>query len=328
MAFVDQVVLKISAGRGGDGVVRWRREKSVPRGGPAGGDGGFGADVYAVGYRNMHTLHDYRHQTVFKAEDGEPGADKQLHGKSGEDLVLKFPLGSILKIVEIDKTFELLEEGQKVLLFRGGKGGLGNVHFKSSTNQVPQEFTEGRVGEYGTVEVELRMIADVGLIGYPNAGKSSLLNMLTKAKSKVGNYNFTTLEPHLGDWYGYILADIPGLIEGAADGRGLGHKFLRHVERTKMLVHLIEAGSGNYAADYKVIRKELGNFKKELLDKKEIVVISKVDNLNLEDKEVKKEFDKKIKVLTKVAGQEPTILSLYDESSIKNFEKTLRDILK
>ncbi len=187
--------------------------------------------------------------------------------------------------------------------------------------------TEGRRGEFGTVEVELRMIADVGLIGFPNAGKSSLLNALTKAQSKVGNYNFTTLEPHLGDWYGYILADIPGLIEGASEGKGLGHKFLRHVERTKMLVHMIDAASEDYAVDYKVIRGELGNFKKELLDKKELLVISKVDNLDLLDKEVKKDFDKKLKALVKASKQDPILLSLYDAESVKNFEKRLRDIL-
>jgi GTP-binding protein len=288
MAFLDHVVLNIKAGKGGDGVVRWRRERAIDMGGPAGGDGGKGGDVYVVGQRNLHTLHHYSQQKDFQAESGSNGGSKNMHGKSGEDLYLYFPLGTEIFIKEYERIIDLTEEGQTELLFRGGQGGLGNVHFKSSTNRSPEEFTAGKNGEFGTVVANLKMIAEVGLIGYPNVGKSNLLNTLTKAESKVGNYNFTTLEPHLGDWYGHILADIPGLIEGASEGRGLGIKFLKHVERTNLLVHLIDASSKDFVKDYKVIREELGRYNRELLNKKEILVISKVDNLHPNVKEVLK----------------------------------------
>jgi GTP-binding protein len=288
MAFLDNVTLNIKAGKGGDGVVRWRRERAVDMGGPAGGDGGRGGDVYVVGQRNLHTLYHYSHQKDFQAENGNPGESREMHGKSGEDLCLYFPLGSELYIKEYDRRIDLVEEGQTELLFRGGTGGLGNVHFKSSTNRSPEEFTKGKQGEFGTVEVNLKFIAEVGLIGYPNVGKSNLLNTLTNAQSKVGNYNFTTLEPHLGDWYGHILADIPGLIEGAAEGKGLGHKFLKHIERTSFLIHLIDASTKDFVKDYKTIRAELGKYNNELLNKKEIVVISKIDNLYPNVKEILK----------------------------------------
>lgn len=328
MAFLDSTTLNIKAGKGGDGVVRWRRESGIPMGGPYGGDGGVGGDVYVLGQRNLHTLHDYKNIKDFAAEDGQNGGTKLMAGKNGEDLVLKFPLGTILFIEEIEKEIEIINEGEQILLFKGGRGGLGNNHFKSSTNQAPEEFTRGKVAEYGTVKVELKMIADVGLIGYPNAGKSSLLNMITKAQSKVGNYNFTTLEPHLGDFHGYILADIPGLIEGASEGKGLGHKFLKHVERTHMLVHMIESTSKDPVDDYTKIRKELNIFNPSLSEKKEIIILSKVDNLgDVSDKAVAKDLDAKIKLLKKASKKEIYTLSLFDEASVKAFEKLLLENL-
>jgi GTP-binding protein len=327
MAFLDNTVLQISAGKGGDGVVRWRRESGIPMGGPWGGDGGDGGDVYVQGIRNMHTLHNYRHQKEFSAEDGGNGGTKLMAGKNGEDLILQFPLGTVLYIQEIDKEIDLVTEDEKILLFKGGAGGLGNDHFKSSTNQAPEQCTLGKIGEFGTVSVELRLIADAGLIGFPNAGKSSLLNSLTKSKSKVGDYNFTTLEPHLGDWYGYILADIPGIIEGASEGRGLGIKFLQHIQRTKLLIHLIESTSESFLTDYKVIRKELETFNSELTFKKEIVVISKIDMLDFSDTKKEKDFNKNLQELEDFLGKKVIQLSLFQDESIKEFEKVLKENL-
>lgn len=334
MAFLDQVTLNIKAGKGGDGVVRWRHERGIEMGGPSGGDGGNGGDVFIVGQRNLHTLHNYSQQKDFIAQDGESGGNKEMHGKSGEDLFLYFPLGSQIYIKEYDRAIDLVEEGQKELLFRGGQGGLGNVHFKSSTNRSPEEFTKGKVGEFGTVEINLKMIAEVGLIGYPNVGKSNLLNTLTKAQSKVGNYNFTTLEPHLGDWYGHIIADIPGLIEGASEGRGLGIKFLKHVERTNLLVHLVDASSKDFVKDYKIIREELGNYNETLLHKKEILVVSKIDNLYPNVKEILtgklkvtkilKPKENKVKVL-KLSKKE---LAKYSKQEVKDLKQKNKDDIR
>jgi GTP-binding protein len=326
MAFLDHVKLNIKAGKGGDGVVRWRTARAEDMGGPAGGDGGKGGNVYVVGQRNLHTLHHYAQAKDFFAEDGANGGGDKKHGKSGEDLYLKFPLGSTLYVEEYDRTIDLLEEGQTELLFNGGFGGMGNTQFKSSTNRSPEEFTPGKIGEFGTVTVNLKFIADVGFIGFPNAGKSSLLNALTNAQSKVGNYNFTTLEPHLGDFYGHILADIPGLIEGASDGKGLGIKFLKHVERTGLLVHLIDSKEKDFVKAYNTIRKELGKYNLELLSKKEIVMVTKIDNIFPNVKELSKgkvslkKFVKPKETKVKVLKLSAKDLKKYSKSEVKEMK--------
>jgi GTP-binding protein len=314
MAFLDYVKLNVKAGKGGSGVVRWRHERSVAYGGPWGGNGGRGGDVYIVGKRNLHTLHNYANQTDFHAADGEEGGNKLKQGAKGKDLTLEFPLGTEIYVQEYDKKIDITKEDVPTLLFRGGDFGFGNDHFKSSVNRSPETATDGKPGEWGTLQVNLKFIADVGLIGFPNAGKSSLLNFLTNANSKVGNYKFTTLEPHLGDYHGYILADIPGLIEGASEGRGLGHKFLKHIERTGILVHMIDAGEKDYTKAYKTIREELGKYNSELLKKKEILVISKLDNLGVS-------LDLLIGRKTKKIKTETPKFKILSESKIKKLSK-------
>jgi GTP-binding protein len=318
---IDSITLTISAGKGGDGVVRWRREKGIPYGGPAGGDGGDGGDVYFRVVRDVTALAQYVHKKEWVADAGDSGQKRGMHGGSAQDLYLVIPLGSIVYNKEYDKHYEFMEEGD-VLVLRGGKGGLGNQNFKSSTNRAPEEFTKGEPGEYGTFEIELRLMADAGFIGLPNAGKSSLLNALTRAGAKVGNYAFTTLEPNLGAYYGYVLADIPGLIEGASEGKGLGHKFLRHITRTNMLVHLISAENEDVAQEYLTIRKELGNYNSDLLTKKELVVLSKIDTVHSD------EVKKKIEALKKVSKKEVISLSLFDDMSVKHFGDELGKHLK
>lgn len=318
---IDHVTLKIEAGKGGDGVVRWRREHGIPFGGPAGGDGGKGGDVYFRIVRDIQALSIYKHKKEWSAPEGVAGQKRSMHGSKGEDMYLVLPVGSVVYNREYDKKYEFTEEGD-FLILRGGKGGLGNEQFKTSINRAPKEFTKGEKGEFATFEVELKLIADVGLIGLPNAGKSSLLNALTRAGAKIGDYPFTTLEPNLGAYFGYVLADIPGLIEGASDGKGLGHKFLRHITRTRVLVHLVSAENDNVKEAYDTIRTELGKYDRELLKREEIVVLSKVDTVS--DDEIKD----KVKILKRASGKDIVVLSLYKDETIKSFGDMLTKTLQ
>ncbi len=327
MAFVDEIKFYAKAGDGGDGVVRWRQEKFIPKGGPAGGDGGRGGDFYVVGVRDIGILAKYKSKTRFEAERGEDGGKKSLHGAQGEDMLFELPVGSVITNTRTGEEWQLTEEGQKVMLLKGGFGGFGNEHFKSSRDVAPKKANKGGPGEEGDFHVELQIFADVGLVGLPNAGKSSLLNMVTNAKAKVADYAFTTLDPNLGDFYGYIIADIPGIIEGAAEGKGLGIKFLRHVKRTRMLAHLVSFENEDMMATYKQIRSELEKYDKEnklgedgLSQKEEIIILTKTDvtKPDLVAKKVK-EFQK--------LKKQVFVLSLYDDESIKTFSHEMSKIL-
>lgn len=277
--FVDELTITAKAGRGGDGVVRWRHEKFIPMGGPAGGNGGRGGDVYMRAVRDIGLLAKYTGSKEFKAIDGESGQKRSKFGEGGADVYIDVPVGATVTEEERGRVYSFMEEGETHKILKGGRGGLGNEHFKSSTNRSPVESTKGRPGEYGTFHIELSLIVNVGIIGLPNAGKSTLLNALTRATAKVGSYPFTTLEPHLGDLHGLILADIPGLIEGASEGKGLGHKFLRHVQRTKMLLHCVSLEEVEPLSTYTLVREELKKFDTSLLQKEEWIILTKKDVL-------------------------------------------------
>jgi GTP-binding protein len=322
MAFIDEARIYAESGKGGDGVIRWLRTKESARGGPAGGDGGKGGDVVLVGVRDLAALSNYRYEKKFHGENGEAGKGELKHGSNGADALLKVPVGTTIRVVDTGEEYEITQEDERITLFRGGKGGLGNARFKSSTNQNPFEQTAGRKGKGSELELTLKIIADAGLIGLPNAGKSSLLNALTRAKSKVGDYPFTTLGPSLGDFYGYILADIPGLIEGASSGRGLGIKFLKHVERTGILLHLVSADQDDAVAAYREVRGEIELFGHGLADKREIIVLSKTD-LRTPD-----ECETIAKALAKATGKEVLSVSIADDDALKVFSDTLTKILK
>ena len=332
MAFTDQVTIYASSGKGGDGVIRWLRTKESARGGPSGGDGGRGGDVILVGVRDLEALSHYRYEKKFHAENGEAGKSELKHGANGKDIFLKVPVGTFARIVQTEDEYEITKENEQIIIFRGGKGGLGNARFKSSTNQNPFQQTSGKEGKGGNIELTLKIIADVGLIGLPNAGKSSLLNALTHAKSKVGSYPFTTLEPHLGYFsagggpasggYGYIIADIPGLIEGASSGRGLGIKFLKHVERTGILLHLVSADQDDPLAAYREVRKEIELFGHGLAKKREIIVLSKRDIVSPE------EYETKIQLLARETDRRVLSVSVKDPKSLKTFADRLSKILK
>lgn len=324
MALIDEVQLHIKAGDGGDGIVSWRREKYRPMNGPGGGNGGEGGNVYAEAVADLAYLDYYTHTKKFAAESGARGGKMGCEGKNGEHLVLKFPRGTVLTNRETGDAFEVSEIGERILILEGGRGGLGNEHFKSSTNTTPMEWTPGTLGEEAEFDIELRLFADVGFVGLPSAGKSTLLNALTNAKSKVGAYHFTTLDPHLGAMHGYILADIPGIIEGASLGKGLGHKFLRHIRRTKALVHLVGLDSEEPMVDYKTIRNEIKEYGQGLSDKDEIVLLSKNDMIETDE-----EVESTIKEFKEYTGHNRVYsITAYDESSIKNFKDVLTKYLK
>ena len=301
MKFLDQAKIYVKAGNGGSGSSSFRREKFIEFGGPDGGDGGDGGSIVLIAESNLNTLIDFRFQQHFKAGKGQNGMGKQKTGKTGEDLILKVPIGT--QIFEEDNNTlieDLKKEGQKIIVARGGKKGLGNVRFKSSTNRAPRKKTDGSEGEGFWIWLQLKVIADIGIIGMPNAGKSSLLSALTKAKPKIANYPFTTLNPNLGvasySNKEVTIADIPGLIEGAHEGIGLGDKFLRHIERCKSLIHLIDITGEDILENYLKIRKELSKYSSNLLKKKEIIVFNKIDIINAN--EIKKKiniFKNKIK---------------------------------
>ncbi|MGB8815941.1 MAG: GTPase ObgE [Minisyncoccia bacterium] len=316
MAFIDELKIHLKAGSGGNGVIRWLHEKGIDHAGPAGGNGGKGGDVYLKTLRDVGILYKYQNIKEFSAKRGVDGMKKSMHGKDGEDFYFELPIGSVVTNLVTREKFELEKEGEEIKVLNGGRGGLGNEYFKSSRNISPEQCSEGKRGEEADFFIELQLMADAGFVGLPNAGKSSLINALTNTKSKVASYQFTTLEPHLGDMHGFILADIPGLIEGASEGKGLGHKFLRHIKRTKIILHCVSLDSKKPLADYVVIRKELENYSEVLAEKKEIVILTKTDEVDEKRvKEVKKIIAKKNKNILEV--------SILDDKSIKVLKDTL-----
>ena len=322
MKFVDEITLSIKAGDGGSGVVRWLHEKGKEFGGPSGGDGGNGGSVYARAVRDINILSKYRGHTSFEAKHGGTGEKNSRHGKDGDALYINLPVGSIVTNKKTGKFFELLMDGEEHCMLTGGRGGFGNEHFKSSRNIRPKEWTPGKKGESADFYVELALIADAGIIGLPNAGKTSLLNILTHARAKVGSYQFTTLDPNLGDFYGFILADIPGLIEGASKGKGLGYKFLRHITRTKALIHCISLESNTMLEDYQTIRQELLLYKNELGAKKEVIVLTKSDLVSKEKAdETKSRFRER-------TSNEVFVVSVVDATSLKEFSDALVKLLE
>ncbi len=309
MAFVDELTFHAKAGDGGNGVVRWRREKYIPKGGPSGGDGGKGGDVLATAVRDLNVLAKHAHRPHFTAERGEDGEASLRHGANGKDIVIPLPLGAVVTNTRTGEQVELLEENRQIVLLRGGVGGYGNAYFKSPENTTPKESTAGAQGEEAKFHVELRIIADAGFVGLPNAGKSSLLNELTHARAKVASYPFTTLDPNLGDYHGYVLADIPGLIEGASQGKGLGQKFLRHLARTRFVIHCVSFENDDMLAAYDMVREEMLTFG-GLEKKPECIVLTKSDVATSE------RVAEAVELFEKRTGVRPLPVSVLDETSL------------
>ena len=322
MKFLDQVKIYVKAGDGGSGSPSFRREKFIEFGGPDGGDGGKGGSVMLVSERNLNTLIDFRYQQHFKAERGRDGSGKNKTGRGGENLYLKVPIGTQV-FEEDNKTliFDFKKENEEFVAAIGGKGGFGNTRFKSSTNRAPKKFTKGAIGEEFWIWLQLKTIADIGIIGLPNAGKSSLLASLTSATPKIANYKFTTLNPNLGvaiyDDKEITLADIPGLIEGAHKGTGLGIKFLKHIERCKVLLHLIDISEKNLVNSYSQVREEMAKYSSELLKKQEIIVFNKTDLVDEEEK------NKKIKEFHEIIKKPAFETSTLDKKSVSDIKSKL-----
>ena len=293
MKFIDEAKIEVHAGSGGNGAASFRREKYVPRGGPDGGDGGNGGSVWARADRNVNTLIDYRFARIHRARNGAKGMGSDCSGRAGEDIELRVPVGTIVRDADSgDLVADLAKDGARALLARGGSGGLGNIHFKSSVNRAPRQFTRGMPGEVRKLALELRVLADVGLLGLPNAGKSTFIRAVSSARPKVADYPFTTLNPSLGvvrmGEASFVVADIPGLIEGASEGAGLGHQFLRHLSRTRLLLHLVDLTEEDPAKDARVIAAELKKFEDTLYRKPRWLVFNKIDAVEDADARIKK----------------------------------------
>ena len=329
MKFLDQAKIFIASGNGGDGCASFRREKYIEYGGPNGGDGGKGGDIIFVVDENLNTLIDFRYQQHFKAKRGENGKGKNQTGADGKNLIIKVPPGT--EIYNEDKSvllYDLVEKNQKIIFSRGGNGGLGNSHFKSSTNQAPRKFTKGEIGKEMWVWLSLKLFADIGIIGKPNAGKSTFLSKISNASPKIGDYPFTTINPVLGTVKRFdqeiVLADIPGLIEGAHEGKGLGDKFLAHIERCKILLHLVDATDKDWQKNYQTVRNEIIKYGKKIASKKEIIVISKADLFNSDKenviKKIKNLIDSDIFVISSLnnEGLEELIDNLFSSVNIND----------
>lgn len=304
--FIDEAEIEVKAGDGGDGAVAFRREKYVPKGGPSGGNGGKGGDVIIQAFRNLNTLLDFKYKRKYAAGNGAMGGSSLKDGKNGKDVLIKVPIGTIVKDSESQKVLaDLDKDGKLIVVAKGGRGGKGNSNFATPTNQAPRFAEKGKKGESRKIILELKLIADVGIVGFPNAGKSTLISVISAAKPKIADYPFTTLEPNLGivyykDYKSFTVADIPGIIEGAHEGKGLGLKFLRHIERTKILLFLIEVTSENIERDYKILLNELKQYSKKLAERKKIIALSKTDLINkksLEKISLKKFSKEKIPII-------------------------------
>ena len=337
MKFIDKSKIRVVSGRGGNGMVAWRREKYVDKGGPAGGDGGNGGDVFLVADENMSTLMDFKHKSVFKAEAGENGGIKNMHGRCAKELVIKVPVGTVVKDVKTGSVIaDLTKNGQKVLVAKGGRGGRGNARFATAQKRAPQFCEPGEPSIERELFLELKLIADVGLLGMPNAGKSTLISRISSAKPKIADYPFTTLIPNLGvvkkrSGDGYVVADIPGLIEGASEGVGLGHDFLRHVERCRFLIHLVDITEDNPFENYAKINSELAKYSEHLANLYQVVVLNKIDSVD-EDKRrlVENEFKKVVPDLfeiSAVSGENLSELMDFVAKKVDEIPKTLINVI-
>lgn len=337
MQFIDKAKIKINSGKGGNGVVAWRREKFVDKGGPAGGDGGKGGSVYLIADEGLSTLLDFTYRSIFKADNGENGFKKSMHGKSAKDLYIKVPTGTIVKDLKTGNVIaDLIHHEQTVLVAQGGRGGRGNIHFCTPQNRAPQYCEPGEPGIERELQLELKLLADVGLLGFPNAGKSTFISRVSAAKPKIADYPFTTIVPNLGvvrkkSGDGYVIADIPGLIEGASEGIGLGHDFLRHVERCRFLLHIIDGTAENSINNYKIINEELAKYSDKLAKSYQIVAINKIDAIEPEHlnelKQAFKNMGVEVFCISAVTGENLEELKNELEHKVDTIEKPVSDIV-
>lgn len=337
MQFLDKTKIKIISGKGGNGMVAWRREKYVDKGGPAGGDGGRGGDVYLVATEDMSTLMDFKFKSVFKAENGENGGIKNMHGRCAKDLFIHVPVGTVVKDVKTGNIIaDLIHDRQTVLVAKGGRGGRGNARFATAQKRAPQFCEPGEPSIERELELELKLIADVGLLGMPNAGKSTLISRISSAKPKIADYPFTTLVPNLGvvrkrSGDGYVVADIPGLIEGASEGVGLGHDFLRHVERCRFLVHLVDVTAENPLENFEVINNELALHSQKLADLYQIIALNKIDAIDVERKsELQRQFadySDNVFMISAVTGENVDKLVDFMSAKVDEIEKPVSEIV-